>query len=100
MPDLATLLLGASMDLCLDAFASLASADDLAPEELALRLSQYAECARGLPCPEVAFDPTARHLWAIESALRGRPEDLAAWRLRALDAIASTSTSRGVARAA
>lgn len=100
MRDLATLLRSASMDLCLDAFAALAAADDLAPDEIALRLAQYAECVRGLPCPEVAFDPTAVHLRAIEGALRDLPEDLAAWRRRALDAIEALSPRCDVARAA
>lgn len=100
MRDLNALLLDAWMDLCLDAVADLADARDLAPEEVALRRAQWAECAQGLRCPEVAFDPTARRLAAIDEALAARPEARQAWQRTVLDALASPRPPRRSARAA
>lgn len=82
MRDLSALLLNASMDHCLAAIADLARADDLLPHETVLRLRQLLECAHGAPCPEVAFDPTAIRLRAIDVALRDRPEERELWQGR------------------
>jgi len=87
MRDLSALLLNASMDQCLAAIAELARADDLFPHELALRLRQFLECARGASCPEVAFDPTAIRLRSIDLALRERPAEREQWRARIQDEV-------------
>lgn len=87
MHDLAALLLDARMDMTLAAIDEIARADDLATHEKSLRLSQLSACARGLPCPELAFDPTALRLRAIADALRDRPVERDAWNARVLRAL-------------
>ena len=64
---------------CIEAIASLHSAEDLYPEERALRLAQYASCARGAPCPEVAFDPVAIALRTVAASVAAQPDARALW---------------------
>lgn len=52
---------------CLHTLSSFAQSNDLDPELIALRASQFAECARGRLPPEVAFDPTAIRVRALAS---------------------------------
>ena len=54
---------------CLDEIASLVEDAEIAARDRALRLEQYAVCASGGYCAEVAFDPTAQRLRAIASRL-------------------------------
>jgi hypothetical protein len=58
---------------CLAAIAELAGEQDIPREERALRLGQYAACAAGADCPEVAFDPVAARLRAAGARLRRTP---------------------------
>lgn len=51
------------------AFAEVVEEGEVPPEELSLRAAQYAECAAGELCPEVAFDPLARSLVSIAQRL-------------------------------
>lgn len=64
---------------CIEGIASLHAAPDLYPEEVSLRLAQYAACARGEAVPEVAFDPVAITLCAVAATLAAHPEARAAW---------------------
>jgi hypothetical protein len=57
---------------CLD--AEFATADDLEPVEIALRLAQYAVGARGGVCPEAAFDPVYLALRRVALRLQAAPE--------------------------
>lgn len=100
MRDLSSLLLAASMDQCLAAIAEFHDADDLSPQEAALRLAQFAACAEGRGCPEVAFDPTALRLRAVDLALRDRRHEREAWRGRVRRAIEAALSRRVLTRAA
>jgi hypothetical protein len=62
---------------CLTAMRELAAEEDLAPAARALRLAQYAECAAGHYCPEVAFDPVAMALRSIAARLEAERIDAA-----------------------
>ena len=64
--------------LCLAKVAELLQEEDIEDEQLALRMQQYAACASGTYCPEVAFDPVARGLRAIAMRYQGSAA-FAAW---------------------
>lgn len=78
---------------CLDEIAAVRDARDLAPEEVALRLAQYAACARGDACPEVAFHPVARALWSVARAVSARPAARASWEARVREAVAGRAAN-------
>ena len=100
MRDLSTLILSASMDQCLAAVAELAADGGLTPEETSLRLAQFLACAEGEGCPEVAFDPTAMRLRAIDRALQGRRGAREEWRRRFRQAVERGLSGRALTRAA
>ncbi len=83
---------------CLDAIAEVAAADDLEPDEIALRLAQYADGARGDSCPEAAFDPVYLALRRVASRLQTAPECARERWLRCVDEV--VARERGRARAA
>ena len=55
---------------CLAASEALALEVDIPVEDIAARFAEYAECAAGIYCPEVAFDPIALRLRAIAMRIR------------------------------
>jgi hypothetical protein len=72
-----------AMSRCLAAMRELAAEQDIDAGARALRLSQYAQCAAGHYCPEVAFDPVAIELRAIAARLEAErvfPALVATWR--------------------
>lgn len=76
---------------CLAEIVALRDAHDLGPEELSLRLAQYAACARGERCPEVEFHPVARALVEVATRLSGRRRARAAWERRVQAAIGAVT---------
>lgn len=72
--------LRAEFATCLESIAALLRDEDGFDDALALRLAQYAECAQGEYCPEVAFDPVAIRLRSIAERLRHLPARSAAAR--------------------
>jgi hypothetical protein len=74
---------------CLAEIAALRDARDIGPEEVSLRLEQYAACARGERCPELEFHPVARALTAVATRLARRRRARDAWERRVREAIAA-----------
>jgi hypothetical protein len=62
-----------SLAECLSRIAELLADEEIPFDERALRLRQYTGSARGIYCPEVAFDPLAIRLRAIAQRRRVRP---------------------------
>jgi hypothetical protein len=60
---------------CLLSIASLLRDEDNLDDALALRLAQYAACALGEYCPEVAFDPLAVRLRTVAERLHRLPAE-------------------------
>ena len=83
---------------CLDAIAEVVAADDLEPAEVALRLAQYADGARGAACPEAAFDPVYLALRRVASRLEAASECARERWLRCVDEV--VARERGRTRAA
>jgi|JI8StandDraft_1071087.scaffolds.fasta_scaffold145170_2 hypothetical protein len=76
---------------CLRCVAELAQSEDLSPEEIELRLAQYAESAQGHWCPEAAFDPLAGRLRAIARLVSAYPSARADWNCRVAAAMLKAS---------
>jgi len=92
--------LALEMSDCLQALVDFTSSDELSPEEVELRVSQYTECARGHWCPEAAFDPLAARLRTLSGLLARHPELRADWECRVTAAIVQSMIGRSRARVA
>jgi hypothetical protein len=92
------LLFDVEMRGCLAAITEVAAADDLEPAEIALRLAQYADGARGDACPEATFDPVYLALRRVASRLQAAPEGARERWLRCVDE--AVARERGRTRAA